>query len=150
LNASDGKVYLTQYFERNRFEYHPEYAGTPYEVELGLLGSDQTATRRAAGDLPFRPATDAHYPGGTYFAPTAHNLHGVFKAYWEAHGGMSIYGYPISEEFMEDSPTDGKPYPVQYFERNRFEYHPENKGTQFEVLLGLLGNSLLREKGWYQ
>src|SRR5262249_29825445 len=28
---------------------------------------------------------------------------------------------------------------VQYFERNRFEYHPENKGTQYEVLLGLLG-----------
>jgi hypothetical protein len=28
---------------------------------------------------------------------------------------------------------------VQYFERNRLEYHPEHKGTEFEVLLGLLG-----------
>jgi hypothetical protein len=28
-----------QYFERNRFEHHPEFAGTPDEVQLGLLGS---------------------------------------------------------------------------------------------------------------
>ena len=28
-----------EYFERNRFEYHPEAAGTPYEVQLGLLGA---------------------------------------------------------------------------------------------------------------
>ncbi len=29
-----------QYFERRRMELHPELAGTPYEVLLGLLGSD--------------------------------------------------------------------------------------------------------------
>jgi hypothetical protein len=28
---------------------------------------------------------------------------------------------------------------VQYFERARFELHPENAGTQYEVLLGQLG-----------
>jgi hypothetical protein len=28
---------------------------------------------------------------------------------------------------------------VQYFERNRLEYHPENERTPFEILLGLLG-----------
>jgi Tol biopolymer transport system component len=27
-----------QYFERRRLELHPEHAGTPYEVQLGLLG----------------------------------------------------------------------------------------------------------------
>ncbi len=37
-NATDGKVYLTQYFERAVFEYHPENAGTEFEVELSLLG----------------------------------------------------------------------------------------------------------------
>jgi hypothetical protein len=30
----------TQYFERRRMELHPELAGTPYEVLLGLLGRD--------------------------------------------------------------------------------------------------------------
>jgi glucose/arabinose dehydrogenase len=48
----------------------------------------------------------------------------------------------LSEEFEEKNPTDGKTYIVQYFERNRFEYHPENKGTPYEVLLGLLGTQL--------
>jgi hypothetical protein len=32
----DGR--LVQYFERARFELHPEFAGTSYEVQLGQLG----------------------------------------------------------------------------------------------------------------
>ena len=35
----DGSTYRVQYFERARMEYHPELAGTPYEVQLGLLGT---------------------------------------------------------------------------------------------------------------
>jgi Zn-dependent protease len=38
-NAIDGKEYTVQYFERNRLELHPEQAGTPFEVQLGLLGT---------------------------------------------------------------------------------------------------------------
>ncbi|HST06001.1 MAG TPA: hypothetical protein VLQ48_14880 [Chloroflexia bacterium] len=37
--APDGHSYTVQYFERNRLELHPEAAGTPYEVQLGLLGA---------------------------------------------------------------------------------------------------------------
>ncbi len=33
-----GRVYLTQWFERGRLEYHAELAGTRYEVQLGLVG----------------------------------------------------------------------------------------------------------------
>ena len=40
---------------------------------------------------------------------------------------------------MEKNPTDGKEYLTQYFERARFEYHPENGDPKFQVLLGLLG-----------
>jgi hypothetical protein len=148
FNLADGKIYTVQYFERNRFEYHPENAGTEYEVLLGLLGNQLTETRRASGEKPFSRTTNANYPGGIYFADTGHNLRGSFRSYWEANGGLSLYGYPISEEFEEVNPDDGKTYLVQYFERNRFEYHPENQGTKYEVLLGLLGNSLLRQKGW--
>ena len=140
--------YMVQYFERNRFEYHPENAGTPYEVLLGLLGNQQTEPLRAAGHGAFNHFDNMHYPGGTYFPQTGHNLRNSFKDYWEANGGLAIYGYPISEEYEEVNPDDGKTYVVQYFERNRFEYHPENKGTKYEVLLGLLGNSLLKSKGW--
>jgi hypothetical protein len=35
--------------------------------------------------------------------------------------------------------ANGKLYTVQYFERNRIEYHPENQGTKYEFQLGLLG-----------
>jgi len=35
----DGSAYRVQYFQRARLEYHPEYAGTPDEVMVGLLGT---------------------------------------------------------------------------------------------------------------
>jgi hypothetical protein len=34
----EGKPYQVQYFERRRMEYHPELGGTPYFLQLGLLG----------------------------------------------------------------------------------------------------------------
>jgi hypothetical protein len=147
-NPADGKIYLAQYLERNRFEYHPELAGTEFEVLLGLLGNQITAPLRAAGHGAFNHFPDMQYPGGRYFSETGHNLRNAFKQYWENNGGLFIYGYPISEEYYEVNPDDGKTYVVQYFERARFEWHPELAGTRFEVLLGLLGNALLRGKGW--
>lgn len=35
----DGRTYRVQYFERARLEYHPELAGSPDEIQLGLLGA---------------------------------------------------------------------------------------------------------------
>jgi hypothetical protein len=148
LNPSDGKIYTVQYFERNRFEYHPENAGTPYEVLLGLLGVQLTEDKRTGGHGAFNRFDNMNYPGGIYFPETGHNLRNSFKVYWEANGGLPIFGFPISEEYLEVNPDDGKTYVMQYFERNRFEWHPENTGTRYEVLLGLLGNALLRQKGW--
>jgi spore germination protein YaaH len=167
VNPSDGKTYTVQYFERNRFEYHPEYAGTQYEVLLGLLGRQVTAGRES--EAPFQRVTPgiipAKLPGGNllsiksllnavdtsnfnYYPETGHTLSGPFKTYWEKNGGLAMFGYPITEEFPELNPADGKTYTVQYFERNRFEYHPEFAGTRFEVLMGLLGNQIMAGKGW--
>jgi hypothetical protein len=138
--STDGNVYLTQYFERAIFEYHPEYAGTRYQVLLRLLGVIVTQGRW------FDPAPPPYYdtPGRLYFPYYGgHSLSGRFLSYWQRHGGLPIFGYPISEPFYEVSPTDGQTYLVQYFERNRFEYHPELAGTPYEVLLGLLGSEYL-------
>ncbi|HUS16428.1 MAG TPA: glycosyl hydrolase family 18 protein, partial [Chloroflexia bacterium] len=74
-----------------------------------------------------------------YFPQTGHSLANGFLEYWRATGGLAIYGYPLTEEFSETSTTDGKSYTVQYFERNRFEYHPELRGTPYIIQLGLLG-----------
>ncbi|HET7037887.1 MAG TPA: hypothetical protein VFI42_19595, partial [Thermomicrobiaceae bacterium] len=81
---------------------------------------------------------------------TGHYLSFGFRDYWQKHGGLALYGYPISGEIQEVNPADGKTYTVQYFERARFEYHPEHKGTSFEVQLGLLGNQVLAAPGWYR
>ena len=131
-SLDDGKTYTTQYFERARFEYHPEQAGTPYEVLLGFLGK---------AFHPSDPAAKA-IADARFFTETGHNLSGRFREYWEQRGGLPIYGFPITEEFEEVSPTNGKPYRVQYFERARFEYHPENPAP-YDVLLGQLGRQLL-------
>src|SRR5215203_1237407 len=72
---------------------------------------------------------------------TLSDAHG-FLTYWQSHGGLAQFGYPISAEEPEVSSTDGKVYLTQWFERNRFEYHPEYAGTPYSVLLGLLGRDL--------
>ncbi|MBF6613133.1 MAG: S8 family serine peptidase [Chloroflexi bacterium] len=136
-SATDGKPYTVQYFERNRFEYHPEFAGTPNEVLMGLLGVETSSGRTFLPGAPFQSDKDK-----VYFKETQHSLSGPFLKYWQSHGGLAIFGYPISEEVMENG------YRVQYFERNRFEYHPEFAGTPNEVLLGLLGVEEARRNGW--
>jgi spore germination protein len=139
-----GQSYTVQYFERARFEYHPEFRGTEFEVLLGHIGRWALARR---GIDPWATAAPPK-PGYRYFSESGHNLGGVFLTYWENNGGLFSFGYPISEEVMEVNPEDGQTYLVQYFERARFEYHPEYAGTKYEVLLGLLGNEMLRERGW--
>ena len=128
----DGKDYLVQYFERNRFEYHPEFAGTSNEVLLGLLGAELTKQDTFVTVQPF-DNTD----GKVYFAETQHSLAEPFLSYWKQNGGLAVFGYPISE-VIQESPVGQKPLLVQYFQRNRFEFHPENQ-PPYNVLLGLLG-----------
>ncbi|MFN3372433.1 MAG: hypothetical protein ACK44M_02555, partial [Chloroflexus sp.] len=48
----DGRI--VQYFERARFEYHSEYAGTPLQVQLGLIGQEWLERQPIA--LPPEPA----------------------------------------------------------------------------------------------
>lgn len=137
---------IMQYFERARFEWHPGSWPARYDVLLGLLGNEQTATRKAAGEVPFRRVTAASDANCTYFSETGHRLCSGFRSYWSRNGGLAIYGFPISEEFQERNPDTGKVYTVQYFERARFEYHPEYRGTPYEVLLGRLGVQRLAEE----
>jgi hypothetical protein len=134
-----------QYFERARFEYHPENSGTGNDVQLGLLGMEATAGRKEAGEPPFQPVPAIpNTDNQVYFSQTGHSVKGGFKARWEALGGVSRFGYPISEEFPEVSPLDGKVYVVQYFERIRFEFHPEKANSPDAYQLGLLGLQSLK------
>ena len=137
VNPTDGKTYKTQYFERARFEYHPENAA-PYDVLLGLLGREQLGAKYGTAI----PAAMTTSPLGTdcaTFAQTGKQVCGLFLQYWQANGGLAQQGLPLTDLFLETNPTDGKQYPTQYFERARFEYHVENLNSPYVVLLGLLG-----------
>jgi sugar lactone lactonase YvrE len=150
VDPETGKVFLTQWFERNRFELHPENAGTKYEVELGLLGKD--LRREALAVDPDFASTQSLYDPNQpkdqqwFFSETGHNLRFQFLHYWLQNGGLERFGYPISEEHYEVDPETGKLFIMQWFERARFEYHPENNGTPYVILLGLLGNQLKTPK----
>jgi hypothetical protein len=126
----DGKAYKVQYFERVRMEHHPENA-PPYDVLLGQFGR-----RIHPADPPAQPN-----PPARYFPETGHNLQGGFLVYWDANGGLPQFGYPITEEISERL-EDGKTYIVQYFERARLEWHPENP-PPYDVLLGQFGRQIL-------
>jgi hypothetical protein len=137
----DGKTYTVQYFERARFELHPELRGTPYEVMLSQLGTLQYKKMYPGGG----PGEKANHEAGQLFPETGKWVGGAFLQRWQNNGGLFVNGYPISDEFMERA-ADGKTYTVQYFERARFEFHPENP-REFIVLLGMLGRQAFEARG---
>ncbi len=93
------------------------------------------------------PIADPHQDGVQYFPQTGHTLRGSFLQYWQQYGGLVQFGYPLTEEFFEPAGSNNIQLRVQYFERNRFEYHPE-LAEPFRVSLGLLGVQVLQARGW--
>ena len=138
VSPTDGKTYQVQWFERARYEAHPEKAA-PDDVQLGLLG--RVATRDRTGEPAFAPvARPANLgPALAWFPETQHTIRGTFLQFWTQYGSWKQFGFPISEEFAERSQVDGQTYTVQYFERNRFEHHPGSAPQFGDVVLGQLG-----------
>jgi hypothetical protein len=137
----DGKTYTVQYFERAIFEYHPENR-SPYDVLLSQLGSFQYKQKYPNGAPDQQPNTSE---GSVLFQQTGKRVGGKFLDYWTAHGGVIQLGYPISDEFVEQSDQDGKQYLVQYFERAVLELHPENQAP-YDVLLSQLGTLRFKQR----
>lgn len=144
-----------QYFERQRFELHSENK-RPYDVLLGRLGVE---VLQASGiDWRTEPTVSGAAQGCAYFAQTRHSVcnqqSGVgFLNYWQTHGlefdgrqgksyaeSLALFGYPITQPVQ--TTVEGKTVQVQWFERARFEWHPDNP-TAYKVLLGRLGASIL-------
>lgn len=106
---------LVQYFERARFELHPENP------------ADLRVTRTLLGEYyfdrdEFLPAS--HYKPSPYACrdipddglPVCY----AFLQFFDQFGGVAQFGYPISELVIHQGRM------VQYFQRARFEWHPEN------------------------
>ncbi len=79
-----------------------------------------------------------------YFTETGHTLQNGFKRYWDTHGGVLAFGYPLTEEFSDSGACGCNPRTVQYFEKGRLEYYPEFRSTPAEVQVGPVGRDLLR------
>jgi hypothetical protein len=134
-----GKFYRVQYFERAVLEEHPENAGSQYYI-LGRLMGNQIIKGRE-GEPPFQPVGN---PGdGTWDSLTQHTLRdgpAPFRNFYTANGGLEVFGRPTSEQFQEKNQATGETYWVQYFERQRMEWHPNESDPRYRILLGLLGN----------
>lgn len=147
-----GSCYAVQWFQRNRLEFHPEN-NRPFHVLLGLLGSEAVAGRTE--QTPGLPLP-ADLQGSCERVPGAqHEICGSFRNAWYASGldlngdgqpdrgsldaSTSLFGLPLTAPRTEN--LQGSPYTVQWFERARFEWHPETNPPT--VLFGLLGNEAL-------
>jgi hypothetical protein len=147
--------HTVQFTERQRFEWHPEYSGSPYEVLLGRLGAELLG--RQGRDWHAFPTAE---PGVEHYMwETGHAIAPEFWDYWTSHGlelgepantfheSLALFGYPLSEPMLETN-ADGDTVLTQYFERAVFEYHPEHAGAPYDVLLRRLGAEELGARGW--
>jgi Tol biopolymer transport system component len=148
IEQIDGQGFEVQWFQRNRLELHPENA-RPYDVQLGRLGDEVLLQQgRSWWTFPNSGPQD----GCLSFEETQKNLCEPFLSAWRANGleldgapGISeaesraLFGMPISPVQTEE--IEGQPYQVQWFERARFELHPDSNAP-FQTLFGLLGNEL--------
>jgi hypothetical protein len=134
---NDGWTGPTQWFERDRLEDH---ANQGLGVLAGRLGVSYLQLQGTSWESYPRIGPNEVGTGCRYFAVTGHSLCGEFLRYWERNGGLERFGYPVTQPHNENLPEWSGT--VQYFERRRMELHPELAGTQYEVLLGLLGKAL--------
>ncbi|CAA9295540.1 MAG: hypothetical protein AVDCRST_MAG93-4225 [uncultured Chloroflexia bacterium] len=142
-----------QYFERARFERHPENPA-PYDVLLGRLSDERF--RQQGLEWAELPRDDAPRADCLWFEQTRRNVcdqvNGIgFLTYWRTHGlqdpklnaygrSLALFGLPITSARPETN-SSGEKVITQWFERARFEWHP-GKPDQFKVLLGLMGREV--------
>jgi hypothetical protein len=157
FNNDTGRLHTVQYFERQRFEYHPELAGTPYEVQLGRLGFQEAEQRGLfdTDELELVSYEDSDELECQHHEPTDQPVCGKFLEYWQSYGldfgdsgtsfreSLALFGYAVTPAFID--PDTG--LATQYFERARFEHHPDNP-EDHRVLLGRLGSYLLDARDW--
>jgi len=113
-----------QYFEKVRFELHPELpAGL--QVKLSKLGEYLYQEEQSI-------STPINASACRTFVQTDYSVCYAFLDFFEANGGEALFGYPISGFEIHDG------WIVQYFQNVRFEWHPENP-TGKRVTISNLG-----------
>lgn len=123
-------AFTVQYFERARFELHPENRA-PYDVLLGRIGAEAFAAS------PPRPAAAPTAGACQTVAGAPHQICGAFRLYWRSHGlrldnlrpfaereSIALLGLPLTPPLAEVG-ADGRATLVQWFERARLDQRPD-------------------------
>lgn len=113
-------------------------------MRVGPRGSGKwpVAALVAAACLVALPAVaGAQSGGGRYYSQTGHTLDARFVAFYDAHGGEAILGYPITDSFID--PHSG--WRIQYLENARLELASDPASRRVGVRLAALGEAL---GGW--
>jgi hypothetical protein len=143
--ATEDGTFLAQYFERARFESHPENA-PPYDIQLGRLGVELLAAQgRSVDDF----APEAPIDSCQFWVETEHNVCEPLLTTWRSAGvqldddpalsdaeRLSLWGLPLTGQVAVT--TERGVVLTQWFERARFEQQPDGS-----VTIGLLGAELL-------
>ncbi|WP_110513913.1 VanW family protein [Herpetosiphon llansteffanensis] len=115
VNAEDGQTYTVQYFERARMEWHPEHAGTKWEIQQGLLGK-QYITRMGIDQNLLKPAREVQKLGGatTYYrGSNAERINNIkrsadrFKGITVKAGQVFSFNQNVGDVSEEAGFTDG-------------------------------------------
>lgn len=124
---------VVQYFQRARFELHPE---APVELRVQLT---------PLGKLLYNPAPAIEapviLPACRLYSETGFRVCYAFLDFFDAHGGVSQFGYPISNFEIRNERI------VQYFQRARLEWRPDQEGTGNWVGITDLGTEYFRVRG---
>ena len=124
-----------QYFQRARLEIVTDEGGERVvQSPLGrirLTGVDPatatTQSQSSAGQQPYAVGQE-------------------FVSYYASNNGRVAFGNPIAPA-ADEVQRNGVTLYTQYFEYARLEYHPQ---AETRVLLGLIGDEYLIQKGWLE
>lgn len=118
---------VVQYFQNSRIQYDarkPELG-----IVIGPLGKELGYATPPVPPPQFPSRRRVYYP------QTGHSVSFAFLTYFREHGAEKVFGYPITEMFIEDGRI------VQYFENLKLEWHPEDRDNPVKV--GNLGEEYL-------
>lgn len=119
ITSQDGLT--VQYFQRARFEHHPEFPAGQ-RVTLTPLGRK---TYQAGNAISVQNAGCRTYPPGIF------SICFAFLEFFDKHGGLQQFGYPISAFELQNNII------VQYFDNARMEWQPGKAEGQRVVLTDL-------------
>ena len=109
---------VVQYFEKARMEYHSENPAR-YRIQLGLLGEK---LGRWEAPIPQSRVPPAFDPSQRYYPQTGHTLAPPFLDYYDSHGGLWRFGYPLGQPYHERGVL------VQDFQRARLAWEDGEMG----------------------